>query len=140
MTEPLQKILELEKKNLKRMEALVQRGSVPQVQLNEAQRRILLAEVHLAEAKSKSSPQLATLQSDLLESSIQRAEKQARLGKVEELLNSVTSSRDVFQQAKDIAKQVEQINSELFSNSSRVKIMQSKITVLNDAIDAEKKK
>ena len=109
---PLQAVLSLEEQALKKVEALTSRGSASSADVQDAKRRVLLAQVRIAEAKQKTDSN-SKLQDDLLSSSLERAEKQARLQHVTEMLGALTKSRTKILATEEYSKTSESLSNEI---------------------------
>lgn len=127
--DPLHKILVIEKQKLARVKELVDQGVQSESQLLAARSRVLAAEVKIAETKSRYSQSNYTdrINSDLLDASLDRAEKQARLESTESLLEILKSSRVLVEKATATESaiitrrdQIEQLNAELADLEARI--------------------
>lgn len=98
---PLRELLLLEKKSLDRKRELFANAAVSSADVLAAQKNVLAVEVQIAEAtaRQKNSNFASRLSSDLLDASLERAEKQARLETTDGLLNKFTQSRKLVEDA-----------------------------------------
>lgn len=95
---PLKEMLKLEQESLQRVMKLNARGAVDAAQVADAKRQVLNVEVQMLEAEM-SVFHSGEMGSELLDASLQRAEKAARLEKIETLLKTFTQSRGELEQA-----------------------------------------
>ncbi len=103
--EPIKELLMVEEQSFERVRQLFERGSVSEAQVAEAERSVLQAKIRLAEASSRMDS--GKLNDDLLVTSLERAEKQARLDKTMELLDSLEISRNAMQFREEIEIKIE---------------------------------
>ena len=81
---------------------------MPKKELTEFQRRILEVEVKIAQAKTKqASPVASQIQSDLLNTSLERAERNARLESISKILERMIASRDELKSFNDLQQKLD---------------------------------
>ncbi len=90
----LQELLALSEKKLYQIEQLFEKGSAPSSEVADANREFIEAKVRLLEATTRNRAKDASqVGPTLMAVSLDRAEKQARLEKIEVLLSQFTSGR-----------------------------------------------
>ena len=90
--QPYQRLVEVREADLKRRQGLLQKGQMPMKEVQNAEVELLEARLRLAEA-SKPSASVAYLNSQLLDTSLERAEKDARLVRATSILDDVEEYR-----------------------------------------------
>ena len=123
---PLQRTLQLAQENHKRLS----KSSSPPEQVREAELNLLETEVRLAEAKQEAkqnNPQLSKISNQMFETSLERAEKTARLAIVQDMLNSITEARTDVEMTGRISQQVDGINQSLSQRKQRLTELESEL-------------
>jgi hypothetical protein len=135
--EPLSKVLKLEEERLKEIERIVGMGNAAKSELEAAQIRVLEAQVRLAQAKQP--PHESGSNQELLAISLDRAEKQARLEKVEMLLKSFAASRESLEESAQIDLELNEVSKRSASFNSDVVSIEAEIELLRGALKSPKK-
>ena len=117
---PLREVLALEQRRLSELKQGLENGSTSRDQVREAESRVLKARIGLAQAK-RNNTQLSGLSAELLDASLERAEKMARRTAVEEMLKSITDARTDVERVKGIDAQIESLNESLAEYQKRVR-------------------
>ena len=101
----LSDLLQVEEDRLAEAEALYKKKALAGTDFQKAKTRVLEVRIRIAEARQpgKSS---TVLTDQLLNTSLERAEKKARLEKTEALLSTFTSSRKTLDQANDTERRI----------------------------------
>ena len=114
-------------------------GAQSQADLLSAQTRVLTIEVQIADtvAKHRNSNFSSRLNSDLLDASLERAEKQARLETTESLLDTLKESRVLVENTTVTRNkieagrdQIQQLQTEMMSLESQINLLQRKLSDL----------
>lgn len=127
MIEPLAKILVREKQSLSRVKQLHNTGSVSHAELANAEKRVLQAEVRIAEARNALRNQ-SGLGTGLLDTALERAEKKARLVKIETLLESYTVSRSEIEETARIEQNIDNTSMQIQDVQSAIRAAESKLS------------
>ena len=109
---PLQEVLVLAKTRLGELKEGLETRRNGIEEVREAESRVLKAEIGLAQAK-RSNTQLSGLSAELLDASLERAEKMARREAVQKMLDSITDARTDVETVKRIDAEVESLNESL---------------------------
>jgi chromosome segregation ATPase len=91
----LEKMVEVQKKSLSELTALYQSGAASSKQLRDAELKILELEIQLAREKQKPN-QASLFDSQLVDLSLDRAEKKAKLEHIEQMLAKFAKSREAL--------------------------------------------
>lgn len=123
----LSELLTVEQAQLDRVKMLVERGTASRSEYQKAQSRMLEVKIRLAEAKrpSKSS---TVLNDELLNASLNRAEKKARLEKTETLLTTFTSARKKLEKADSTRARIN-------NSTKKIDRSENQLQVLNTQLD-----
>lgn len=108
----LEELLEIEQKKLKHIQALYEKNLVDISEGQAAKSRLLEARIRLAEAKQPSRSE-SILTEQLLEASLERAEKNARLKQTESILSSLNPIRGKFKKMAEIRLKRDSLNREI---------------------------
>lgn len=117
---PLKAVLALAKERLAELKQGLETRRASRDEVREAETRVLRAEISLAEAK-RNNTQLSGLSAELLDASLERAEKMARREAVQEMLKSIAAARTDVESVKRIDAQVESLNESLAEYQKRVR-------------------
>lgn len=115
---PLIEMVKLAKRTLDEQTQAQQHGSAGAADVREAERKLLMSQIQLAEAQ-RSQSKTSNISNDLFETSLSRAEKQARLTVVEKMLSSLAQARDVVDRTKQLGMRAEGINQSILKVSNR---------------------
>lgn len=138
----LQELLALSEKKLHQVEQLVQKGSAPSSEVADANREFIEAKVRLLEATTKNRVMGATqVGPPLMAVSLDRAEKQARLEKVEVLLSQLTAGRAQIRELADLNLRYEQYQKQVKTIEYSKSVFQDQLDLLestsNDELEAD---
>ncbi len=122
MLEPLMKVLDLEEKNLADAEQLAKTKSVSQSAVRAAQLKVLEAEIRLAQARQPKTG--ARFTDELLNIALDESEKEARLAKVEELLDVFAASRKSLEEGITTTKKFD-------SAAQHLSVLESELKTAN---------
>ncbi|MEM7455917.1 MAG: hypothetical protein AAF456_16320 [Planctomycetota bacterium] len=120
LTLPLERLLEIQEQNLARLRELFMQGAVSPDDVNAAEQRMLEAKIQLAQARGPSVGASDSLASQLLEVSLERADKSARLDKTERLLETIAASRTLVSRADNIDREITILETELSATDSNI--------------------
>jgi len=124
--EPFKRMIELRQKKIDHAKAALASGTMSASELQDAEIKLLQAKMQLTQA-SKPSSSLAHLNSQLLDSSLERAEKTARLEKAKSLFDEVDVYLDHSKKVAALKNKIK-ISSRLKSkNSTNVSEVESRI-------------
>jgi ABC-type Na+ efflux pump permease subunit len=134
---PLLEMIEIEKERLQRAENLHAEGTKPKAEVLSAKRGVLAAEVQLAEAKSRQSSSLTgeRINANLLDTSLEHAEKQARLDTTKTLLETLTQSRSFVQETEKNERELLRLQETMTQSNKRIQNTQDEISALEAELD-----
>lgn len=108
----LQELLAIEEDRLAKTEKLFKSGAASNSDFQQAKARMLEVRIRIAEAKQPGKSN-SMLNDQLLNSSLERAEKKARLEKTESLLQTFTKSRSSLENAAANERKIEHTTNEI---------------------------
>ena len=108
---PLAKMLELNMRVYELTKQSFDNGNVGESEVAKARLKLHAAELQLAQAKQATAE--TGVAADLLSTSIATAEKRARLEKTDELLKSITKSREIVQKGVSTQQEIDELTKRL---------------------------
>ncbi len=138
----LQELLVLSEKKLHQTEQLSNRGTAPSSAVDEANREFIEAKVRLLEATNRNRAKYATqIGPALMAVSLDRAEKQARLEKIEGLLGQFTSGRAIVRELENLNLRLKQYEKQVDAIEMAKSVAQRQLDSLestgNDELEAD---
>lgn len=136
---PLRELLLLEKKTLDQKRQLFEQAVTSEADVLAAKKKVLAVEVQIAEAtaRQRNSNFASQINSDLLNASLERAEKQARLEITDSLLNKFTQSRKLIKEATSTDIRISNGRMEIEMLSSQVSDLSSQIDQIKSRLSKE---
>lgn len=115
----LEELLKLEEEELVRVQKLYKSSEITKSHYQKIQSRILELKIRMAEAK-RPQKSASLLNDELLNSSLDRAEKKARLEKINSLLVTFTEARSTLEQSAEIERKIRNTNKSMSIAESRI--------------------
>ena len=130
----LEDLLDVEEQQLQETMSLHSQAAISKRDLQTAKRRVLEVQIRLEEARSPSQS-ASRLTESLWNISLDRAEKQARLEKIESLLNSITSSRSVLDASSYINREMTSVADQMIGLDSDIRKLDQEIQKFQMQLD-----
>ena len=137
---PLKKLLEMLEKEQIQMQKLFEKGATSDAELRKSKRAVIEAKIRLAQASSAS--QLTDFDRSLLDTSLELAEKRARLSKTKALLKEVVPAIDLMEEIQDLEFQLKGTNAtknELATTISKARETLAQLVIELEAIKQKHK-
>ncbi len=135
MIDKLHQIVNVQRQKLEQAEKLRKQGSASEGDFQDAERQLLEAEIRLADATASfGQAEDSTWNQQLIAVSLDRAEKQARLQRVEDLLAQYAATRPSVDQVNELNQVIGQLNARVQELQRDHAERQTEVELLNDEL------